>query len=73
MTTGFNFALTQPQQQRKAQRQGQLVQRLLFDKVGAHAGQIALRQFGQSLVQQTSHRQVENGVTQKFKPFVVVN
>ena len=62
MTAGFNFALTQPQQQGKAQRQGQLMQRLLLHKVGAHAGQVALGQFSQALVQQAGHRQIKHRV-----------
>ena len=72
MAAGLGLALTQPQHLGHAQAQCQLVQGVLLDQVGPHAREIAFRQRPQALVQQTRHREVQDGVPQKFEPLVVV-
>ena len=48
------------------------MQCVLLDQVRANAGKIALRQFTQLFEQQSGHRQVQHGVTEELKPFIVI-
>ena len=56
----------------QAQFRGQVKECLLFDQIGAHAGQVTFRLVAQGLKQQVGHREVEHGITEEFEALVVI-
>ena len=67
---GLTF--TQAQNIGQAQHDGQLVQGILLDQIGPYPGQIAFRQRAQTGVQQIGHGQIQDRITQKLKPLIVI-
>ena len=68
----FGLPLPQTQHLGNLEAQRQLVQGVLLDEVGTHAGQIAFRQCRQLTIEQARDRQIQNGITQKLQPLIVV-
>jgi hypothetical protein len=72
LTARVHLTLAQTQDARQTQFNRQVVQGVLLDQVGAHAGQVALRQSAELLVEHIGYSQVEHRVAQELQAFIVV-
>jgi hypothetical protein len=67
----FQFAFAQAQMAAKIQFEGNAMQRILVDQIGAQTRQTAFRLVGKTLVEHQTDDAVEHAIAEKFEPLVV--